>query len=84
LIDFADARSVITSPDFVGLITIGDFGFVHRTLAHHGLPKDATFHDRLVWVTRNQTLHWLTEVLEYEQLPPEHLAWVTRAFAELP
>jgi aminoglycoside phosphotransferase (APT) family kinase protein len=87
LIDWTDA--MVTDPvvDFVGLITVGHYGFISDVAAAYasrgGQLIDASFWERLVWWCRTLTLTWLGEALE--EHPSEvgrHIEWVERAFAE--
>ena len=87
LLDWTDA--MVTDPvvDFVGLITVGHYGFISDVAAAYasrgGQLIDASFWERLVWWCRTLTLTWLGEALE--EHPSEvgrHIEWVERAFAE--
>jgi aminoglycoside 2''-phosphotransferase len=84
LLDFGDAMVGDSAGDFVGLITIGGYAFIDRTLGHYRLPIDETFRERIRWAARNQSLHWLSEVLDEGNALNEHLLWVERAFAVTP
>ena len=87
LLDWTDA--MVTDPlvDFVGLITIGGYGFIGDVVSAYessgGEAAGQAFWERLVWWCRVLTLIWLGEALgEHSPEVDRHLAWVERAFAE--
>jgi aminoglycoside phosphotransferase (APT) family kinase protein len=84
IIDWADMMVGDPVLDFVGLISIGGYGFIDRVLAHYDGPLDALFRERLDWATRTQTLHWLVDALDEDEPPHKHVLWVERAFEQAP
>ena len=87
LLDWTDA--MVTDPvvDFVGLITVGHYGFISDVatayVSRGGQVIDASFWERLVWWCRTLTLTWLGEALEeHPSEADRHIQWVERAFAE--
>lgn len=89
LLDWTDAMVTDPVADFVGLITVGGYGFIGAALSEYAdtgrLAIDHRFWERLVWWCRELTLTWLMEAIDEHQGHLERqLEWVARAFAEPP
>jgi hypothetical protein len=67
--------------DFVGLIGIAGYPFIHRTAAAYQLPLGPSFTAKLEWLCRTMTLTWLagSATLQPHDISM-HLSWVTHAF----
>lgn len=82
LIDFTDAMAGDPVHDFVGLITVGGYGFISRVAAGYDLPLGEGFPASLKWLCRVLTLTWLAEAAGHDPPSvPKHLSWVRRAFS---
>jgi aminoglycoside phosphotransferase (APT) family kinase protein len=86
VLDWTDA--MVTDPvvDFVGLITVGDYGFIAQVLpayvSHGGTGIDGNFWERLIWWCRTRALTWLGEALQEDPVDvSRHIKWIERAFA---
>ena len=86
LIDFTDALVGEVVLDFVGLIGIAGYPFIHQAAAAYELPLGAGFTAKLEWLCRTMTLTWLADSATRQPHDiPKHLSWVTHAFhSDLP
>lgn len=83
LIDFTDAMVGEPVLDFVGLIGVGDYGFIDRVAGHYDLDLGPGFRAKLQWLCRTLTLTWLAEAAaEGREDVPKGITWVQRAFAD--
>lgn len=81
LIDFTDSLVGEVVLDFVGLIGIAGYPFIHQAAAAYGLPLGAGFTAKLEWLCRTMTLTWLADSATRQPRDiPKHLSWVNRAF----
>jgi Ser/Thr protein kinase RdoA (MazF antagonist) len=84
LIDFTDALVGEVVLDFVGLIGIAGYPFIHQAAAAYRLPLGASFTAKLEWLCRTMTLTWLADSATRQPRDvPQHLSWVTHAFPAL-
>lgn len=82
LIDFTDAMAGEPVLDFVGLITVGGYGFISEVAAGYSLPLGEGFRAKLEWLSRVLTLTWLANAADHDPPQvPKHLSWVGRAFS---
>jgi hypothetical protein len=82
LIDFTDDMAGDPVLDFVGLITVGGYGFVSQVVASYDLPLGDGFRARLEWLSRMRTLTWLADAADHDPgSVPAHLSLVARAFS---
>ncbi len=68
--------------DFVGLITVGGYGFVSQVAASYALPLGDGFRAKLEWLSRVLTLTWLANAEDHDPAHvPTHLSSVGRTFS---
>jgi aminoglycoside phosphotransferase (APT) family kinase protein len=85
LIDFTDAMAGDPVQDFVGLITVGGYGFISQVVASYAVPLGDGFPARLQWLCRVRTLTWLAEAAADDLASvPARLSLVARAFTSYP
>jgi aminoglycoside phosphotransferase (APT) family kinase protein len=85
LIDFTDALIGEVVLDFVGLIGIAGYPFIHQAAAAYELPLGPSFTAKLEWLCRTMTLTWLADSATREPRDiPMRLSWVTHAFSPGP
>ena len=81
LIDFTDAMVGDPVVDFVGLIGLGGYPFIHRVAAAYDLPLGDGFGAKLGWLSRVLSLTWLADaVADDPDSVGKHLSWVRSAF----
>jgi aminoglycoside phosphotransferase (APT) family kinase protein len=81
LIDFTDSLVGEVVIDFLGLIGIAGYPFIHQAAAAYRLPLGENFTAKLEWLSRTMTLTWLADsAVNRPDDVPRYLTWVTYAF----